>query len=269
MPNHLLLFFLMGCSTYWVHPSKQPSDFASDSYRCKQESSYLNNSGTYRARAEGLDYEEDANYETSLEYDYGMYKSCLAASGWSKTRNKSSNQPSQASSSSTSEFVSEMASEYDYSQYNCTENSAELCYDAALAAFEKGHEERALIYLVQGCDFRQGDSCGLLAQGYIYGGFVETNLTMALHYGNEGCSLQNGNACYATCLVYSGEFGGVVNKPLALSFAEKACSYGNGGGCEVSSKAYQHGYHGAEVDSVKAMQFANKACALGVTDFCR
>ncbi len=78
----LCILTLSACApSYWVHPRSMAS-WEEDSYRCKKENSYLSQNGSSSARWDDDGGQADSSAGTSLDYDQGLYESCMQARGY-------------------------------------------------------------------------------------------------------------------------------------------------------------------------------------------
>ncbi len=75
----IISLFLLSCAyeySSWKKPGAYESDFNTDNYQCMQQSQ-KRVSKTY------TDLSGKKQYTNDMETDYGLYKACMNAKGWS------------------------------------------------------------------------------------------------------------------------------------------------------------------------------------------
>lgn len=151
----------------------------------------------------------------------------------------------------------------------CDVNNSNNCPVMAQSYIDNGDIIKALGVLIQGCEYKNAESCLKLANLYENDANAIKSNYLYFGYIQKACNLDSIDACYAMGVEYY-RGNDILNKDIKKSFDlfKKACDNGNMKGCNNLAVIYNNGDSGIKKDIKLAKELFDKACKSGYQPSC-
>lgn len=152
---------------------------------------------------------------------------------------------------------------------DCNVTNANICLDNAKKYINEKDLVRALGLLIQGCEYKNAESCLTLANMYNDDSMLPKSDYLYFGYLSKACLLDSMEGCYDLGVRYyrGDEF---VKRDIKKSFElfEKVCDSGDMKGCNNLAVIYNNGGGGIKKDLKFAKDLFDKACKSGYEPSC-
>ena len=151
----------------------------------------------------------------------------------------------------------------------CSSNNANICLESAKKLIDSKDLVKALGLLIQGCEYKNAESCLLLANLYNDENAIPKSQYLYFGYLTKACLLDSTEGCYDLGVkYYRGDK--LTKRDIKKSFElfEKVCSSGDMKGCNNLGVIYNNGASGIKKDLKLAKDLFTKACESGYKPSC-
>lgn len=151
----------------------------------------------------------------------------------------------------------------------CDSDNIDNCIKIAKSYIENKQSIQALGVLIKGCEYKNAESCLMLADLYNIDDVIGKSKYIYFGYIEKSCELGKIDACYKLGVkYYRGD--DIVNRDIKKSFDlfKKVCDTGNMEGCNNLAVIYNNGDGGIKKDLKLAKELFDKACKSGYQPSC-